>query len=230
MNQLCFQHFREHGDLPSGQPPPRVSRSVPVDAGPVRLTRFVDMSLENYYATVREMVSSGRFEHIGRASIRVEGTSAWVACMIVRWLLVHFRVQTPTFPLLFSVPCGAPHLVFSWHCFRCSPLPIPPLPLRELDFVFPSSIAFCAGHSHSSPSGQPSRSESANLLHQPRAPESSRWGVGQSTLTGASVGGFVPRQPPCNQKVAGGSFSVAVPTRVSFENTFRSSATTTSTC
>ena len=35
------------------------------------------MSLESYYATVNGMVSSGSFEHIGHASIRVEGSSAW---------------------------------------------------------------------------------------------------------------------------------------------------------
>ena len=47
------------------------------DAGPARLTRFLEMSLDNYYATVSEMVSLGRFEHIGHATVRVEGASAW---------------------------------------------------------------------------------------------------------------------------------------------------------
>ena len=46
------------------------------EAGPVRLTRFVEMSLDSY-AHLNGMVSSGAFQHIGRASIRVEGTSAW---------------------------------------------------------------------------------------------------------------------------------------------------------
>ena len=35
------------------------------------------MSLEHYYSTVNAMVNEGRFEHIGRATIRVEGASAW---------------------------------------------------------------------------------------------------------------------------------------------------------
>ena len=35
------------------------------------------MFLGNYYATVSEMVSLGRFEHIGHATVRVEGASAW---------------------------------------------------------------------------------------------------------------------------------------------------------
>ena len=47
------------------------------EGGPVRLTRFVEMSLDTYYATVNEMIAAGRFEHIGHASIRAEGTTAW---------------------------------------------------------------------------------------------------------------------------------------------------------
>ena len=47
------------------------------EGGPVRLTRLVEMSLDTYYATVNEMIAAGRFEHIGHASIRVEGTTAW---------------------------------------------------------------------------------------------------------------------------------------------------------
>ena len=35
------------------------------------------MSLENYYATVNGMVLAGAFEHVGHASVRVEGASAW---------------------------------------------------------------------------------------------------------------------------------------------------------
>ena len=38
---------------------------------PVRLTRFVDMSLENFYATMNGMVLAGAFEHVGHASVRV---------------------------------------------------------------------------------------------------------------------------------------------------------------
>ena len=59
------------------------SGGVSLEAGPVRLTRFVGMSLEHYYSTVNEMVNAGRFEHIGRATVRVEGASAWAV-----WLRV----------------------------------------------------------------------------------------------------------------------------------------------
>ena len=47
------------------------------EGGPVRLTRFVEISLDSYYARVQEMIQAGRFEHIGRASIRLEGSTAW---------------------------------------------------------------------------------------------------------------------------------------------------------
>ena len=78
-----------HVRLPSRSPfqsgsPVVEARSVPtgsggvtLEAGPVRLTRFVEMSLEHHYSTVNAMVNEGRFEHIGRATIRVEGASAW---------------------------------------------------------------------------------------------------------------------------------------------------------
>ena len=63
----------------SGNPSPVVPFAK---GGPVRLTRFVEMSLGSYYAHLNGMVSSGVFQHTGRASIRVEGTSAW-ACGFV---------------------------------------------------------------------------------------------------------------------------------------------------
>ena len=50
----------------------RAHQEVHPEAGPVRLTRFVDMLLENYYASVSNMVSAGQFEHIGRATSRIE--------------------------------------------------------------------------------------------------------------------------------------------------------------
>ena len=53
------------------------SGGASLKAGPVRLTRFVELSFEHYYSTVNEKVNAGRFEHIGRATIRVEGASAW---------------------------------------------------------------------------------------------------------------------------------------------------------
>ena len=58
----------------SGNPSPVVPFA---EGGPVRLTRFVEMSLDSFYAHLNGMVSSGVFQHIGRASIRVEGTCAW---------------------------------------------------------------------------------------------------------------------------------------------------------
>ena len=58
--------------------PPRYGGGGPFpEAGPARLTRFLEMSLDNYYATVSEMVSLGQFEHIGHATVRIEGASAW---------------------------------------------------------------------------------------------------------------------------------------------------------
>ena len=43
--------------------------------GPVRLTRFVEMSLDTYSAKMNQVIAVGRFEHIGNASIRVERTT-----------------------------------------------------------------------------------------------------------------------------------------------------------
>ena len=57
-----------------GQPPATVQFS---GGGPVRLTRFVEMSLDSYYAHLNQMISLGRFEHIGRASIHLERATAW---------------------------------------------------------------------------------------------------------------------------------------------------------
>ena len=57
-----------------GQPPATVQFS---ERGPVRLTRFVEMSLDSCYAHLIQMISQGRFEHIGRASIRLVGATAW---------------------------------------------------------------------------------------------------------------------------------------------------------
>ena len=53
------------------------SGGVTLEAGPVRLTRFLEMSLEQHYSTVNAMVNEGRFEHNGHATIRVEGASSW---------------------------------------------------------------------------------------------------------------------------------------------------------
>ena len=46
------------------------------EGGPVRLTRFVEMPLDVYYARVNGMIQSGVFEDIGRATIRFEEKTA----------------------------------------------------------------------------------------------------------------------------------------------------------
>ena len=70
------------------------------EGGPVRLTRFVEMPLDVYYARLNQMVSQGRFEHIGRASIRLEGATAWGV-----WLRVdHWSTALGNRPRL---RCGA---------------------------------------------------------------------------------------------------------------------------
>ena len=74
-----------------------------LEGGPVKLTRFVEMSSDICHATVNEMIVVGRFEHIGHASIR-EGTTAWGV-----WLRVD---QWPT--VLGRHPrlrCGVPYHV-----------------------------------------------------------------------------------------------------------------------
>ena len=95
---------------PSGNP----SLVVPfAKGGPVRLTRFVEMSLDSYYAHLNGMVSSGVFQHSGRASIRVEGTSAWGV-----WLRIdHWPSASGRHPRL---RCGVLNHVatrtLSFHC------------------------------------------------------------------------------------------------------------------
>ena len=41
------------------------------------MTRFVEMPLDVYYARVNGMIQPGVFEDIGRATIRLEGGTAW---------------------------------------------------------------------------------------------------------------------------------------------------------
>ena len=58
-------------------------------AGPVRLTRFLEMPRDQYYATVNAMITAGRFNHIGEASVRLEGQTAWGV-----WLRIdHWRAS-----------------------------------------------------------------------------------------------------------------------------------------
>ena len=80
--------------------------------GPVRLTRFVEMPLDAHCARLNQMVSQGRFEHVGRASIRLEGAIAWGV-----WLRVNqWSTALENLPL----PCGQPHSVFPWSSQGCS--------------------------------------------------------------------------------------------------------------
>ena len=47
------------------------NRSSPLPAaGPVRLTRFLDMPRDHFYATMNAMITTGRFNHIGEVSVR----------------------------------------------------------------------------------------------------------------------------------------------------------------
>ena len=101
----------------SGNPSPVVPFA---EAGPVRLTRFVEMSLDSYYAHLNGMVSSGVFEHIGRASIRVEGTSAWGV-----WPSALGRAST--FAVWCFVTRGQSNTLVPWHCERRRPISFVPL-------------------------------------------------------------------------------------------------------
>ena len=55
------------------------------EGGPVRLTRFVEVPLDACYARLNQMVSQSRFEHIGRASIRLEGAAWGVWLRVDHW-------------------------------------------------------------------------------------------------------------------------------------------------
>ena len=58
-------------------------------AGPVRLARFLEMNRDQYYATVNAMITAGRFNHMGEASVRLEGQTAWGV-----WLRIdHWRAS-----------------------------------------------------------------------------------------------------------------------------------------
>ena len=112
----------------------RAHQEVHPEAGPVRLTRFVDMSLENYYASVSNMVSAGQFEHIGRATIRIDGASVRGV-----WLRVdHWPSALGRHPRL---RCGVLYHVanrtLSFHGIATDAVQFLLHPLRELDiFIF----------------------------------------------------------------------------------------------
>ena len=65
-----------------GQPPATVQF--------LRLTRFVEMSLDSWHAHLNQMISQGRFEHIGRASIRLEGATHGVSGSVLISGLPHW--------------------------------------------------------------------------------------------------------------------------------------------
>ena len=77
------------------------------------------MPFDVYYARLNQMVSQGRFEHIGRASIRFEGATArGVWLRVDHWsIAMEKRPQVKVWRLL---PCGQPHSIFPWSSQRCA--------------------------------------------------------------------------------------------------------------
>ena len=86
------------------------------DAGPARLTRFLEMSLDNYYHCQRNGLL-GRSEHIGHATVRVEAASAWgvwlrvdhlacVAVSFITWPIAHCRSTGSRTQFNFSCLCS----------------------------------------------------------------------------------------------------------------------------
>ena len=74
--------------MPVAAEPPPSQSTYPFqfpEGGPVRLTRFVEMPLDVYYARVNGMIQSGVFEDIGRATIRLGGTAWGVWLRIDHW-------------------------------------------------------------------------------------------------------------------------------------------------
>ena len=67
----------------------RNSPSPLLGAGPVRVTRFLEMSTDEYCATVTSLIAAGRFNHSGEPSVRLEGHTAWGV-----WLRIdHWRAS-----------------------------------------------------------------------------------------------------------------------------------------
>ena len=76
--------------LPTGNNTVASNRGPPLPgAGPVRLTRFPEMPRDQHDATVNAMITAGHFNHIGEASVRLEGQTAWGV-----WLRIdHWRAS-----------------------------------------------------------------------------------------------------------------------------------------
>ena len=69
--------------------PFKTARRPSPEVGPVRLTRFLEMSTDVYCATVNSLIAAGRFNHIGEASVLLEGQTA---CGV--WLRIdHWRAS-----------------------------------------------------------------------------------------------------------------------------------------
>ena len=91
-----------------------------------------EMSLDNYYATVSEMVSLGQFEHghatvcFGMGSVAPSGS------------LAHSSGQASSPPLWCPLPRCESHTVVSRSCRRSS---VSPSTVRELDVCFSSSTS-----------------------------------------------------------------------------------------
>ena len=80
------------------------------EAGPVRLTRFVDMPLENYYASSWHGIGRS-VEYVGHTSSRVEGASVWsVWPQVDCW---RCDGQAPTIAVWCVVSRREPHAFFS---------------------------------------------------------------------------------------------------------------------
>ena len=93
--------------------PPNRPSPLP-GAGPVRLTRFLEMPRDEYYATVNSLIVAGRFNHIGEPSVRLEGQTAWGV-----WLRIdHWRAGRGSSRLrLWSViPPSQPRTHIPWCC------------------------------------------------------------------------------------------------------------------
>ena len=95
-----------------------VLASAPIqftEGGPVR---FVEMPLDVYCARLKQMVSQGRFEHIGPASIRLEGATAW-GCLAPCGSLVNCAGEQAQAEVWCPLPCGQPHSIFPWSSQGC---------------------------------------------------------------------------------------------------------------
>ena len=77
---ICVSHPFDQTHIPQAPRPPLPLdglRNVVPEAGPVRLTRFLEMPRDHFYSTLSGPIVAGRFNHIGNASVRLEAQTAW---------------------------------------------------------------------------------------------------------------------------------------------------------